>query len=284
MLAAALTLLGLTAAAELWLRCAAVHRDAVVAAIVGAHEGRGSGVILGHSHTFALGARLKGYDNLSIPGANIPTMRALAAIRIRGAPLRHAIVAAGPELLSVASLARGDSGLGDILALGPLYLLQAPLARRLVPSLLRPTAGAEAEMRALGVGDRWNEVAPERRAIWTGARVDQQRPGTGAERDAHLQIYAAMLADLRAAGVQICLVRTPVTPAYLQAIATDPAFVAAEQALRGLAVQAGAHWIDFREMQPPLALSAFLNQDHVNAVGAARFAPWLRRRCEDSAR
>ncbi|MEC9359312.1 MAG: hypothetical protein ACPHN2_03015 [Sinimarinibacterium flocculans] len=283
LLAALGALLALTALSELWLRTQAPKRDAIAGAIVLARSSTLPGIILGHSHTYSLEGRLAGYANLSVPGANIPTMRALAGLRVQGATVRYAILASSPDLLSVASLGRGDSGLREWRSLSPLFLMQPPLASRLIPSLLRPAAGAEAEMEALDVGDRWSEVDALRRDIWTRARVEQQRPGPARDRRRHLAQYGEMLAMLESAGARTCMLRTPVTPAYLAAAAALPEFDTAEHELRALADRHRAQWIDFRAFEPPLALSEFLNQDHVNAAGAARFATWVQQRCEESA-
>jgi hypothetical protein len=269
----------LGAAAELWLRFGAPQRDVVVAALEAARNTDMPGIVLGDSHTFALGNRIEGYANLSIPGANLPMMRALTEIRLQHAAPHLAIVAAGAELFSASSVGRGDGGLVEAIDAPPLRLATPPMTRRLIPSLLRKTGGAEAEMTSLGVGERWDQVPADKRKRWTRARVEQQAPVGSAERQTALEQFQALVARLQQAGVSTCLVRMPVTEQYLQDAARHPTYAELDAELRALADNAQLPWVDFRDLSPPLTMDEFLNQDHLNTAGAARFAPWLRQRC-----
>ena len=276
-----LTVLALVLVAETWLRLAAPRRDVTTAAVVAARQHDVQAAVLGDSHTFALGARMKGVQNLSIPGANLAIMASLADMLLSHAHPRLAILAVGPEMFAPSSLNRGDGGLSEGWTALPLYLAQAPLARRLAPSLLDRGGGAEGEMAALGVGQRWDQVPETRRALWTRARVQQQRPAANLAAHAHLALLRRTIGRFQAVGAIVCLVRTPVTELYLEEMMKFPELHAYEQTIAKLVAETGVRWVDSRTMDPPLELHEFLNQDHVNATGAARYAPWLQQRCVD---
>jgi len=273
------TVLALATAAEGWLRLVAAKRDLTAATLIAARSDQVQSVLLGDSHTFALGSRLPGVHNLSIPGANLAVMAALADLLLAGSRPQLAILAVGPEMFAPASLNRGAGGLTEGWTPLPLLLAQAPLARRLIPSLLSRNNGPEAEMAALGVGQRWDQVPEVQRAIWTRARVQQQRPAADLASHPQLDLLRQLIKRLQASGAQVCLVRTPVTELYLAEIEQYPELQLYEATLADLVAETGARWVDSRTMNPPLQLHEFLNQDHVNAAGATRYAPWLQQQC-----
>lgn len=274
-----ITVLALAAAAEGWLRLVTAKRDLTASTLIATRSGQLRAVLLGDSHTFALGSRLSGVQNLSIPGANLAVMAALGDQLLAHSQPQLAILAVGPEMFAPASLNRGDGGLTEGWTPLPLLLAQAPLARRLIPSLLSRGSGPEDEMAALGVGQRWDQVPETRRTVWTRARVQQQRPAANLASHPQLTLLRELIGRLQASGAAVCLVRTPVTELYLAEIERYPELHLYEATLAKLVAETGARWVDSRTMNPPLQLHEFLNQDHVNAAGAARYAPWLQQQC-----
>jgi hypothetical protein len=89
-----------------------------------------------------------------------------------------------------------------------------------------------------------------------------------------------MLSFLAKNRAQICLLRLLVSSEYLDITISDPQFVAANQEFRALAKIYG-RYVDFLDLPMNYDGSNFLNQDHLNDAGTARFAPLAIKACFD---
>lgn len=87
-----------------------------------------------------------------------------------------------------------------------------------------------------------------------------------------------LILELRQSGTEVCLVRTPVTPDYAKVL--QPLLDSAPwQVLNTELRLAGAIVVDYRQLNVDFPDSDFINEDHLNPVGAKIFATLAYQAC-----
>ncbi len=144
---------------------------------------------------------------------------------------------------------------------------------------LRRVGEPEAPDDPLVAHDSWSKRADAFRLKTTIGRAVWQRPQPDFEATPDYTAYRETLTRLKTSGAQLCMLRTPITHGYLEAIAKDERYLAAETAFRHIAADIGVRYLDFRDLPMAYPDSVFRDQDHLNRTGSRSFVPLVMQRC-----
>src|SRR5262249_47385857 len=129
----------------------------------------------------------------------------------------------------------------------------------------------------------WGLYSAEQRRYLATSRATWQKPIPGFESTSHFAAYRQMVEFLAERGAELCFLRLPLVPEYLDAISQDEGFIRAYAAFRELAHSYRAKYVDFTGLGIEYAPEHYMNQDHLSEAGSAVFAPRALHACFGSA-
>lgn len=255
--------------------------------------------VLGDSHLYRPFINSERFANLARAGSSPHALEVVAREYFRHVEPGRVIVEASPQLFNRLMQTRKAQGHDAYFTQNiglpfQLYVLEPGIARELasvwdVSGLLHkakvargrtkldgPIAQREAALR--------RALSDEERREATTARILSNRPVSDVAASEGFAAYRRTLELLLSRGARVCLARTPVTELYLELSRAEPHHVAAEEALRALAGELGVRFVDFVDLDLPVAVDAFTNPDHVTTRTGELYATRLERACFERAR
>jgi hypothetical protein len=202
---------------------------------------------------------------------------------------RHAIIEAGPQLFAQPQFDNGArkhdtyfkqnnwlqhaTGIRLFVAEPGISSFVSEATGALVAKA-RLTMAAAAEERVPVVPlAHWGLYSAEQRRYLGSSRAIWQRPISGFESTSHFAAYRQMADFLAKRGAELCFLRMPLVPEYLDAISQDDSFIRAYAAFRELTRTYGAKYVDSTYLGIAYAPEHYMNQDHLSEAGSAEFAP-----------
>ena len=88
-----------------------------------------------------------------------------------------------------------------------------------------------------------------------------------------------MISFLHRKGANLCFIRMPTAPEFTALIEQDPQYAAAFAELHAMATDAGARYVDSRDLPLHLTEDLFFDEDHLTVAGSRLFAPVALRAC-----
>ena len=250
--------------------------------------------VLGDSHLYRPFINSEHFANLARAGSSPDALEIVARQYFRHIDPGRVIVEASPQLFNPLMQARKaqhhDEYFSHNFGLPVQILVFEPgISRELaaiwnVPALLRQAEVARgrkkrggpiverAAARRRGLGD------PERRKL-TAARIQSNRPVPTVAASGAFAAYRRTVDFLLSRGARVCLARTPVTELYRQMARDEPNHLAADRALRDLASELGIPFVDYLDLDLPLAVDSFTNPDHLTTRMGELYASRLEQAC-----
>jgi hypothetical protein len=253
-----------------------------------------AGILIGDSQMytgFYLPEFHPAFFKLALSAETAPMLEILVREYFRFRTPKRAVIAAGPQLFAQRQLNNGarkhdtyfkqnnwlqhatgirlyaaEPGIGSFVgeATGALIakarLVMAAVAQEEVQVPDEPLA-------------HWGLYSAAQRRYLAASRATVQTPIPGFESTSHFAAYRRMVEFLAERGAELCFLRMPLVPEYLDAIAQDEGFNRAYAAFRELARSYGAPYVDFTGLDIEYAPEHFWNQDHLTVAAAAVFAP-----------
>jgi hypothetical protein len=251
------------------------------------YRAEGGDVILGDSHTFRGFVTRDDFVNLSGGGSSTQANEIVVREYFRYREPGRVIVGASPQLFNrVRDLAGAQQhdeyfvwnrGLPFV----P-YVFEPGVARH-VGELLDPgdliARAREAQLRKRP-GNAFDaflqremlQKSPAERETLAKRIVRKNRPMEGFRTGASWAAYRRTLEWLAARGAEICMIRTAVTPRVEELAEGDERYREAHAALRELARELGARYVDYRDLGVSFGDDLFIDPDHLTARGAELFS------------
>lgn len=127
----------------------------------------------------------------------------------------------------------------------------------------------------------WDKMDLSRKNRILLTRLEKQTPILGMlESDAAVDLLQ-LIDILVAKNIKVCIVRTPVVQEY-EALLNPVVEGNDWQQLVWLLEQKKANVVDYRQLKLSLQPTDFSNEDHLNEIGAAKFAPLIIEMCNQS--
>lgn len=225
--------------------------------------------------------------NFATPGDNGATVLGKFEAYTRQNPGGRVILQAGPQQFSAIRLDADQSRLlADFVEPGsaPLQILRPHLRRFLVGFVAAAARNPSAVFSPVRTPE--TRRAPEPASFISLPSGDRQRaaneriqhhtPVTRFETNEIVRSWNRVIEAAVGNGAEICLVTMPVSRAYRDAAAQDPAFARARSFYRDLARSAGITYLDLWDGWPD---DIFVNPDHVHPNAAPRVTRAIVEKC-----
>ena len=251
-------------------------------------------VVLGDSHLYRAFIHSEKFENLARAGSSPHALEIVTREYFRHIDPGRVIVEASPQLFNPLMQARKAQQHDEYFSHNfgmpvSLYVFEPGISRELasiwnLSGLLRQAEVARGRAKQSGVfvqrvATMRRALSPAERRRLTAARIQSNRPVGNVAGSESFSAYRRMLHFLLARGAQLCLARTPVTDLYLEMAREEPNHVAAQRALRELGSEFGIPFIDFVDLDLPLAVDTFTNPDHLTTRMGALYAERLEQAC-----
>ena len=152
----------------------------------------------------------------------------------------------------------------------------AAIADQYRPAWFTPATAGD---KPLPAPSDWSKYSAADRKRLAAARALSQRPVKDFERSSHFAAYERMVASLASRTAELCFLRPPLTPEYLDWIENDRQYAAAYEGFHQIAESHAAKYVDFQALKMEYKPEYFVNQDHLNPTGSAIFAPLAFKAC-----
>ena len=216
------------------------------------------------------------FDNFGEASDNLDTMLAKIEYRMRRGHLRQIIIQADPQIFAPYRLkADQSSRVSNLLSEDdPFMVVLRPEYRQYLtqywwstiqnPAMFFRSEGAEPP----GEEVTFSQLSQERQDREASIRVQLHAPAAYAVKSERAKAYRQTMQQLRAAEVEVCLIRFPVSSAYRVQASAHATFAVAEAFFREAAEASGAIYLDYSSVMTD---DKFGNADHLSPSGAAEF-------------
>lgn len=252
------------------------------------YAGSSPNAVIGDSHVYRGFIGEADFENLARDNTTPISMEILAREYFRFRDPERVIVGASPQFFRLENDAAGaqlhDGFFGQNLSLPfQLYFLEPGIARAMgklwnLKQLEKDTSESLARTKPRSVSERylsvlWRNLSPEQQKTRLQLRAMFNAPMPNVEQTENYAAYVRMLAFLIERGAKVCLVETPVLPAYRDFV---DAVGNSQQRLRDifgrLSTRLAIPYVGPQHIGPPMPGRYFYDQDHLTAVGAREFA------------
>jgi hypothetical protein len=295
---AATTALGFAAlfgVSEMFVRDQVAPQDNFRRHVAFFHRATAANVVLGDSHAARGFGGAPGFINLSFPSENIKRLAWKARRYFARRNPGRIILQADPHMFAAyrlrVPLAPYPAAFANGGRTAPVYLLEERHRPKVIAywnAALRNGGTLRSNVQFAGDGSLMSggnlALQPARvRLLVARQRIRLHQPLLPVRRRPAEEIYRNLVRWLVTRGGQVCLVSYPVSPTYLREMTRAPTAAARKRWLqtlaffRVLAGETGSTYVDMRRRYTNPAL--FRDIDHLNRVGAQKFAPTLVRAC-----
>mgnify|MGYP000698827952 CR=1 FL=1 len=241
----------------------------------------GKNVIIGDSHLIPVG-RPDGWVNFARAGLAPPEGARILAARHKFVGIDRVVIESGPQILMDARQfefrALPPETLTRQIFPEPVMIFEPSILDAALDTVVREatsvvsTAHAEGRKKKSGKKKKSADTPEARRAFATG-RVLKQNPAADYDRSLAWHRHWDIVEALTDAGVQVCLVQTPVMAGYLKTAGTlDGAlYFPALAALTAEAERRNIRYIEADELAMVYPDKLFANADHLNRRGGEVF-------------
>ena len=258
------------------------------------YRAEGADVILGDSHTFRGFVTQDQFVNLSGGGSSAQANEIVAREYFRHRDPGRVIQGASPQFFNGVREVAGAQQHDQYfvwnwgLPFRP-YVFEPGVARH-VGELLDPAdllARAREARERKSPGNRFDfllqremlERGADAREVLAKRIVRKNRPVEAFRGSESWAAYRRTAEWLTLHGARLCMIRTALTPRVEQLSTEDPRHVEAHEALRALAREVGAQYVDYRDLGIDFGEEHFIDPDHLTASGAELFAAGMIRAC-----
>lgn len=216
------------------------------------------------------------FDNFGEASDNLDTMLAKIEYRMRRGHLRQIIIQADPQIFAPYRLkADQSSRVSNLLSeADPFLAVLRPEYRQYLTQYWWSTIQNPAmffrseETEPPGEEVTFSQLSQERQDREASIRVQLHAPAAYAVKSERAKAYRQIVQQLRAAEIEVCLVRFPVSSAYRRQAAAHATFVAAGAFFLAAAESSGAIYLDYSSIMTD---DKFGNADHLSSRGAEEF-------------
>jgi hypothetical protein len=223
--------------------------------------------------------------NLAYPAETLPLMLFKAQTYAQSRQPKAIILQFSPQQFALYRADNAQDGIREELSAGPNSWLQftRPHFRRYLLGYWR--ASLNEVLSPAKAASRGSTPAPRLFPEWSDAekrksaeiRVQLHAPLAGGQStDRLLHSFASTLKDLRARGIQTCIVRYPLSGAYRSAASAAPSFALLSDRIRALADENGVRFVDLSSAFPD---AMFGDPDHIATSQQAIVTETVRNRC-----
>lgn len=244
-------------------------------------------VVIGDSHFYRGFVSSDQVISLSKGGLTIPIFLILVE-QMPLSDIETIIIEASPQLFSKRHLEWGDRGFSGYF--NPIAKwLRLKLFEPGITEYLGSINNHQTLIRILQKAwpdDRnkkssWEKFEEIKRKALTRERVELHRPELeNVKYDAYQKLYRSLIMKAIDAGVQICMIRTPVDSYYLSLIEKDYSYIESIDFFKELAFEFQLKYIDFQELDMTFDLESFINQDHITPMASIDFSALVLKECK----
>ncbi|HFD87844.1 MAG TPA: hypothetical protein ENJ35_09245 [Gammaproteobacteria bacterium] len=240
-------------------------------------------VAIGDSHVYRGFILSNGITNLGKRGTSIQVMDSVLRLYYRLHKPGQLVIEASPQLLNEKNKSNRVVTNGYKSRFFPplLYIFEpvisSDLARifdgfRFRENIAKLTAEKKMQEKDRYNSIRWDSVPVRRRLKRAFRKTEQQTPVWTKKENPVLQEYRQLLDYLLEKGVQVCMLRTPVSKEYLSVTDNNPDYMLAETEFRALATGVGVKYVDFQDIGISWVPEMFINQDHITPEASRIFS------------
>jgi len=110
-------------------------------------------------------------------------------------------------------------------------------------------------------------------------RATGHKPVWDARTENIVESYEQLLTDLKLLGVEVCLLKTPLSPEYIQASQQIPGYESSDPLFRSIAETQKIPYVDFRDIEMEWGPQAFANEDHLAPHLSQHFSAQVLQHC-----
>ena len=216
------------------------------------------------------------FDNFGEASDNLDTMFAKINYQMRRRHLRQIIIQADPQVFAPYRLkADQSSRVSNLLNEDdPFLVVLRPEYRQYLTQYWWSTIKNPAmffrseETEPSGEEVTFSQLSQERKDREASIRVQLHAPAAYAVKSERAKAYQQIVQQLRAAEVEVCLIKFPVSSVYRVQAAAHATFAAAEAFFREAAESSGAIYLDYSSI---ITDDKFGDADHLSSRGAEEF-------------